>query len=133
MTKFLYSWISYKYIHYIKVITKGIHGKHHLQRLLFVCWVRHFFVSEIGTYLKKTKLRLNSLQVQTLTENTTEIVNGIGRNGFEQIQSNDVQELLDLKMKVWLKPTWGGNVKFTTNSRRGFKKNWKRGISFGKY
>ncbi|KAL9876647.1 tigger transposable element-derived protein 1-like [Glossina fuscipes fuscipes] len=34
------------------------------------------------------------VQVQTLTANIAEIANGIGRDGFEQIESNDIQELL---------------------------------------
>lgn len=36
-----------------------------------------------------------SVQVQTLTANIAEIANGIGRNGFEQIESSDIQELLE--------------------------------------
>ncbi|KAL9927345.1 tigger transposable element-derived protein 1-like [Glossina fuscipes fuscipes] len=34
-----------------------------------------------------------SVQLQTLTANIAEIANGIGRDGFEQIESSDVQEL----------------------------------------
>ncbi|KAH9493811.1 hypothetical protein DERF_014539 [Dermatophagoides farinae] len=36
-----------------------------------------------------------SVQVQTLTANIAEIANGIGRDGFEQIESSDIQELLE--------------------------------------
>ena len=34
-------------------------------------------------------------QIQTLTANIAEIVSGIGRDGFKQIESSDVQELLE--------------------------------------
>lgn len=36
-----------------------------------------------------------SVQIQTLTANIAEIANGIGRDGFEQIESSDIQELLE--------------------------------------
>ncbi|CAK1552926.1 unnamed protein product [Leptosia nina] len=36
-----------------------------------------------------------SVQVQSLTANIAEIANGIGRDGFEQIESSDIQELLE--------------------------------------
>uniref|UniRef100_A0A1A9Z8M8 DDE-1 domain-containing protein n=1 Tax=Glossina pallidipes TaxID=7398 RepID=A0A1A9Z8M8_GLOPL len=36
-----------------------------------------------------------SVQVQTLTANIAEIANGIGRDGFEQIESSDIQESLE--------------------------------------
>uniref|UniRef100_A0A1A9VG67 DDE-1 domain-containing protein n=1 Tax=Glossina austeni TaxID=7395 RepID=A0A1A9VG67_GLOAU len=36
-----------------------------------------------------------SVEVQTLTANIAEIANGIGRGGFEQIESSDIQELLE--------------------------------------
>uniref|UniRef100_A0A1A9UGE9 DDE-1 domain-containing protein n=1 Tax=Glossina austeni TaxID=7395 RepID=A0A1A9UGE9_GLOAU len=36
-----------------------------------------------------------SMQVQTLTANIAETANGIGRGGFEQIESRDIQELLE--------------------------------------
>lgn len=36
-----------------------------------------------------------SVQVQTLTANKTEIANVLGRDEFEQIESSDIQELLE--------------------------------------
>ncbi|CAH2098324.1 unnamed protein product [Euphydryas editha] len=36
-----------------------------------------------------------SVQIQTLIANIAEIANGIGRDGFEQIESSDIQELLE--------------------------------------
>ena len=38
-----------------------------------------------------------SVQIQTLTANIAEIASGIGRDGFEQIESSDIQELLELQ------------------------------------
>ena len=35
------------------------------------------------------------MQIQTLTANIAEIGNGIGQDGFEQIESSDIQELLE--------------------------------------
>ena len=37
------------------------------------------------------------MQIQTLTANIAEIASGIGRDGFEQIESSDIQELLELQ------------------------------------
>lgn len=38
----------------------------------------------------------NSIQiVQTVTENIVQIANNIGRDGFEQLESNDIQELFE--------------------------------------
>ncbi|GBP35703.1 hypothetical protein EVAR_82637_1 [Eumeta japonica] len=36
-----------------------------------------------------------NLHPQILTANIAEIMNGIGRDGFEQIESSDIQELLE--------------------------------------
>lgn len=36
-----------------------------------------------------------SMHIQTLTDNIAEIANGIERDGFEQIESSDIQELLE--------------------------------------
>ena len=36
-----------------------------------------------------------SVQIQTLTENISQVANGIGRDGFEQIKSSDIQKLLE--------------------------------------
>lgn len=35
------------------------------------------------------------MQIQTLTANIAEIANGIERDGFEQIESSDIQESLE--------------------------------------
>uniref|UniRef100_A0A1A9ZYP8 HTH CENPB-type domain-containing protein n=1 Tax=Glossina pallidipes TaxID=7398 RepID=A0A1A9ZYP8_GLOPL len=35
------------------------------------------------------------VQIQTLTANIAEIANGVGRDGFEQIESSDIQQLLE--------------------------------------
>ena len=35
------------------------------------------------------------VQIQTLIANIAEIANGIGRDGFEQLESSDIQELLE--------------------------------------
>ena len=35
------------------------------------------------------------MQIQTLTANIVEIANGIGRDGFEQIELSNIQELLE--------------------------------------
>uniref|UniRef100_A0A1B0AAH7 Uncharacterized protein n=1 Tax=Glossina pallidipes TaxID=7398 RepID=A0A1B0AAH7_GLOPL len=40
-------------------------------------------------------MRKNLLQDQTLTAYIAEIANGIGGDGFEQIESRDIQELLE--------------------------------------
>ncbi|KAL9912861.1 tigger transposable element-derived protein 1-like [Glossina fuscipes fuscipes] len=36
-----------------------------------------------------------SMKIQTLTANIAEIANAIGRDGFEEIESSDIQELLE--------------------------------------
>lgn len=36
-----------------------------------------------------------SVQIQILVANIADIANGIGRYGFEQIESSDIQELLE--------------------------------------
>ena len=41
----------------------------------------------------------DSIQLQTLTENIAQTSNNIGRDGFEQLESNDIQELFESQMK----------------------------------
>ncbi|CAH0721938.1 unnamed protein product, partial [Brenthis ino] len=84
------------------------------------------------------KINEESVQIQTLTANIAEIANGIGRDGLEQIDSSDIQELLesqdedltetDLEEMLNLQPieeeasTSTGNVTFNLkNLREGLR------------
>ena len=51
------------------------------------CWIKLWPVLTAGNE--------KSVHIQTLTANIAEVASGIGRDGFEQIESRDVQELLE--------------------------------------
>ena len=52
------------------------------------CWKKLWSVLTAGN-------EEESVQIQTVTANIAEIASGIGRDGFEQIESSDIQELLE--------------------------------------
>lgn len=41
-----------------------------------------------------------SMWIQNLTADVAEVANGLGRDGLEQIESTDIQELLDSQVEM---------------------------------
>ena len=73
-----------------------------------------------------------SVQIQILTANIAEIVNGIGRDGFEQIESSDFQELFESQDEDLTETDLEETLNPQSIEEEGFNKHWKRDIEFEK-